>query len=71
LQLLPSKGISINASRDRLVQMLLQWIAAPASGSAQLPSADQLSADMVTDLGGHLLNAIMTLYGARWCAPCS
>ena len=62
-QLLPSKGISVNPSRDRLVEMLLQWIAAPASGNAQQASADQPAAAAVTELGGRLLNAIMSLYG--------
>ena len=43
--------------------MLVQWVAAPAAGTAAQASADQLLAATVTDLGGRLLNAIMTLYG--------
>ena len=65
IQLLPSKGISVDASRDRLIQMLLQWIAAPAVGSAQQAPAYQLTTATVAELGGRLLNAVMTLYGVK------
>ena len=58
-QMLPPKGISIDPSRDRLMEMLLHWVAAPASGTEQ-----QLIIATITELGADLLNAIMTLYGA-------
>ena len=64
VQMLPSKGISIDPSRDRLTEMLLQWIAAPASGTEH-----HLVVATIAELGAQLLNAIMSLYGVRIAYP--
>ena len=60
LQMLPSEGISVDPSRDRLVEMLLQWVAAPASGAEH-----HVMVATIAELGADLLNAIMSLYGVR------
>ncbi len=64
MQMLPSKGISVDPSRDRLVEMLLQWVAAPASGAEH-----HLVVATIAELGADLLNAIMSLYGVRSAHP--